>query len=322
MTPPAVSIIMTAYDTSLFIGKAIESIMAQSFVDWELIVVDDCSTDDTSRIIKNYQSKDSRIIYLYNSLRNGVTPSRNRGLEIAQGKFIAILDSDDISLPERLSSQYNHLETHPNLFLVGGGAMVVSVDGKFLWKNKIVRGDENLSRSLVSQNGIVHSSVMFRNDGRHFYREKFLMAEDYDFYLRLLTEGKKIDNLKDYIVQYRYNPQSISFQKRIQMILFDELAKQYYRERAQKGRDTYDFFDPRTLSRAQIDDLTEQQLEKLIRFSFSSLDNANAERSITRYHHRFGHSNKFFGYRCFLRMPNFTKKLVYSAYSIINKVFH
>lgn len=106
-----VSIIMPSYNTAEFIAESIQSVLAQSYKDWELLIVDDCSTDNTDEVVKPYLS-DERIIYLKNEKNSGAAVSRNRALREAKGKWIAFLDSDDLWMPDKLSKQINFMEEH------------------------------------------------------------------------------------------------------------------------------------------------------------------------------------------------------------------
>ena len=106
-----VSIIMSSYNTAEYIAESIQSVLSQSYIDWELIVVDDCSTDNTDEVVKPYLS-DERIIYLKNEMNSGAAVSRNRALREAKGKWIAFLDSDDLWTPDKLSKQINFMEEH------------------------------------------------------------------------------------------------------------------------------------------------------------------------------------------------------------------
>ena len=106
-----VSIIMPSYNTAEYIAESIQSVLSQSYIDWEIIVVDDCSTDNTDEVVKPYLS-DERIIYLKNEMNSGAAVSRNRALREAKGKWIAFLDSDDLWTPDKLSKQINFMEEH------------------------------------------------------------------------------------------------------------------------------------------------------------------------------------------------------------------
>ena len=130
MSAPKISVIMPTYNSESFLRESIDSILNQTFKDFELIVIDDCSTDSSLKIIKEYKRKDNRIFFLKNDKNLGHNKTRNKGLKIAKGKYIAILDSDDISLEKRLEIQYAYLEKNPHIFLVGSSAIYIDENGK------------------------------------------------------------------------------------------------------------------------------------------------------------------------------------------------
>ena len=107
---PKVSVITPAYNASEFIGETIESVLKQTFQDWEMIIVDDCSTDDTLKLANEFSKKDSRIKVVQNEKNSGVAATRNHGLDVASGEFIAFVDSDDLWLPEKLEKQLKFME--------------------------------------------------------------------------------------------------------------------------------------------------------------------------------------------------------------------
>ncbi|GAH00514.1 unnamed protein product, partial [marine sediment metagenome] len=142
-----VSAIMANYNKAEYLPEAIESILSQTHANLELIIIDDCSTDGSKKIIESYASKDCRIYPIFNNKNEGPPVSRNKGLKIASGKYIAILDSDDIALPRRLDIQYNFLEKHPEFFLVGGGAIDINEDGKEIRVNRPIANEIKLRKS-------------------------------------------------------------------------------------------------------------------------------------------------------------------------------
>ncbi len=119
MTKPKVSVILSAFNREKYLGEAIDSILAQEFRDFELILVDDASTDNSAEIIKVYEKRDSRIRALFLDCNTGVSGARNRGFVIAEGEYIAYMDSDDVSLPTRLKKQVDFLEQNPEVGAVG-----------------------------------------------------------------------------------------------------------------------------------------------------------------------------------------------------------
>src|SRR5262245_820186 len=124
---PRVSVMMAAYNGGNLIRESINSVLAQSFTDFEMIIIDDCSTDDTPEVLRSYT--DQRLRILRNEVNLGVVGTRNRGLEEAHGDYIAILDQDDVSRPNRLAAQVAYLDSHPGTVLIASDAEWLE-DGK------------------------------------------------------------------------------------------------------------------------------------------------------------------------------------------------
>ena len=126
---PLISVIMPAYNAEKYIGEAIESILNQTLKDFELIIVNDASTDSTGNIIKSYAEKDSRIVVLVNENNLNIAGSLNRGISVAKGTFIARMDADDIALPERLEMQAKVMSENPQVAVVGNDIQLINESG-------------------------------------------------------------------------------------------------------------------------------------------------------------------------------------------------
>jgi len=239
--PPEISVIMAVYNTQTFLAEAVESILNQTFKDFELIIINDCSTDNSPKIINAYLEKDKRVVLINNKLNKGPAYSRNEGIKKARGKYIAIMDSDDTALPERLEKQRAFLENNQDIFLIGSGWYDVDENGVHRKKRIPVK---NANKKLLKINCIHNPTVMFRNDGQTFYRDKFRYAQDYDLWLRLLDKNKKLANMPDPLIKYRQSPNSITYKNRGKQRLFRNKAKAFYCQRAAHGKDEYDRFDP------------------------------------------------------------------------------
>jgi glycosyltransferase involved in cell wall biosynthesis len=237
---PKISILMAVFNCAATLKESIDSILFQTFKDFEFIIINDGSTDDTHRIIEGYQ--DRRIRLINNKKNLGLIKSLNIGLQEAKGEYIARMDGDDISLPERLSIQFNYLEKNKNVFLVGSSALIIDENGRAIKKAKIVTG-RDLSTILPKGNSLIHPSIMFRNIPNLFYREKMLHCEDYDFYLRLITEGRTLKNLNDPLIKYRISPNSISRTKALLQRHQAEKAREFFFQRQKNGFDQYEEFN-------------------------------------------------------------------------------
>lgn len=241
---PEVSVIMSVFNSAKYLAEAIESILNQSFIDFEFIIINDASTDDSLSIVEGYAKKDGRIILIDNKDNIGLTKSLNLGLRLAKGIYIARTDSDDVSLPGRLEKQYAFLKKNKGIFLVGSGALEIASDGRFIRRYPRITSPLLLKWRLPKKNNIYHPSIVFRNEGDNFYREKFVYSQDYDFFLCLLTKGKRLANMQDVLIAYRINPEAISRIKNAKQQLFAEKAQELYHQRMKYGRDEYDKFNP------------------------------------------------------------------------------
>ena len=134
---PQVSVVMPVYNGERYLAEAIASILGQTFADFEFIIVDDGSSDGSPEIVREYAQRDSRILSVFLEKNQGEASARNRGIERASGKYIAAMDSDDISLPDRLRLQLEFLNKNPTIGVLGGNVWVIDQDYKFLGQSKL-----------------------------------------------------------------------------------------------------------------------------------------------------------------------------------------
>lgn len=241
---------MAAFNSGEYLRESIESILNQDYKDFELIIINDCSTDNSQLIIDEYKILDGRIISLNSPINVGRAKARNIGLLVARGEYIAILDSDDIALKHRLQQQFEYMENNGDVFLVGSGAYYIDKDGAVRNVVPAITKTNLIKETLNRKNCILHSTVMYRNAG-YRYREKFLYSQDYDLYLRLLTDHKTLKNMSKILIKYRINPKGISWEKATQQKMFAEIAKKFYHQRIEIGKDDYEKFEPNDI--LQID---------------------------------------------------------------------
>lgn len=218
---PKISIITITYNRAKFLPEAIESVLAQTFKDWELLIVDDCSMDNTKEVTEKYVAKDSRIKYFRNEVNLKISKSRNRGLDLAQGKYVAMLDSDDVWCDnEKLEKQYNFLENKAGYALMGGGVIIVDENGKEIKRYLSPIGNRDLKRNILVKNPFAQSSIMYPRQvalDLGGYDINLSGIEDYDLWLRI---GKKykIANLHDYVLKYRIHGSNISLTDRARLM--------------------------------------------------------------------------------------------------------
>ncbi len=221
MIKPKVSIILATRNRARLVSKAIQSILDQFFQDWELIVIDDASEDNTAEVIREWQRKDKRIIYLRNEKQSGISKTSNKGFKKAKGEYIAIIDDDDYwALPDKLERQIKFLDTHLDYVGVGSGLIVIDEKGKEitrLLKSK-VETDKKIRQRALFANPMANSTTLFRRRTAEkigFNDESFSYAADWEFWLKMGKEGK-LYNIQDYLIYYLMGPQSTSFVKQRQ----------------------------------------------------------------------------------------------------------
>ena len=208
----AVTVLMSVYNDEKFLSGGIESILNQTFTNFEFLIINDASTDSTSAILQEYARKDSRVRVLNNENNMGLTVSLNNGLNSALGKYIARLDSDDISLKQRLERQVNFLDKHPKIGVLGSGAEIIDVDGNITGKFTPSTSPAVIRWRLLFGNCMLHSTVMFRRDivlQAGGYPSDCFIAQDYDLWSRLMFKTD-ICQLPDTLVNYRQNTNAIS----------------------------------------------------------------------------------------------------------------
>ena len=270
MNNPKISVIMSVYDGEKYLDESIQSILNQTFKDFEFIIINDCSTDNSLYIIKQYAKNDKRIVLIQNEENIGLTKSLNKGLKIAKGKYIARMDADDVALSERFNKQYDYLEKNKNVFLLGTSAMMIDEDGNRSIKITAITQEKKIYSRLRKKNTIIHSSIMFRNDFELFYRENFKYAQDYDLYLRVLSEGKIIKNILEVLLYYRVCKNSISFSRMGTQIIYSMVANKYYLERSKYGKDSYYELNDDFVYKLQFKDPYRKSLQKAnIKSSFA-----------------------------------------------------
>jgi hypothetical protein len=223
---PLVSVVMSVYNRAEFVGEAIESIVGQSFPDFELIVVNDGSTDGSREIIERYTRGDARL-RAFDQPNRGLVYTANRGCALARGKYIARLDADDVAISSRLERQVEFLERRPEVAVLGGGWYVLGKGGAGHAAFLPPEDDRTIRERLPRGNCLAQSTVMMRTDVFRAvggYRQAFPPAEDYDLWLRI-SERYQLANLPYPLVYYRVHPQQATL-TRIEVLAMAALAAQ------------------------------------------------------------------------------------------------
>jgi glycosyltransferase involved in cell wall biosynthesis len=214
MNNPIVSVIMSVYNDEKYVSLAIDSILKQSFEDFEFIIINDGSTDRTLEILKEYEQKDSRIV-LINQENKGLTKSLNIGIKKAKGKYIARMDSDDISHPQRFEKQIEFLENNKEYALIGTNIEKIDEFGKHIEFNTTKYTNEEIQKTLSTRNCFAHGSVMINRTlikDELYYDENFKYAQDYRLWAKI-AKTFKVANLEEPLYSLRLHEKSISKEK-------------------------------------------------------------------------------------------------------------
>lgn len=199
---PLVSILMPVYNAALYLEEAIKSVLNQSFSDFELIVLNDGSTDDSLTITQQFANNDARII-IYNGEQNmGIANVLNIGLGIARGQLIARMDSDDISLPNRFSVQVQYMMEHPDVDLCSCGMKQFGESDKLMFYDN---SNEEIKFNAMFFSPILHPTVLWRRDKmKSFsYEQEYVPAEDYRLWTKALVNNVSMVNIPDILYLYR-----------------------------------------------------------------------------------------------------------------------
>lgn len=247
---PKISVVMSAYNEEKYVKDAIESILAQSYGDYELIIINDGSTDRTREIVESF--KDPRIL-LVNQENRGLIRSLNRGIGMARGEYIARHDADDISRPERFAAEAAYLDLHGDVALVGTQAYHMTENGRDVKAYKAPALDyagikECLWRGDIP---ICHGTIMCRKkclEEIGLYREKLDLVEEYDLFFRI-AEKYPMVNIEEPFYRIRMHEGSICAVNRVDINRRYEFVKRLAEERKAHGTDSLDRMTPEEIDR-------------------------------------------------------------------------
>ena len=219
---PKISVIMSVYNGEKYLREAIGSILAQTFTDFEFIIVDDGSTDNSLEIIQSYNDKRIRII---NNEKNiGLTKSLNKALKAARGEYIARQDADDISLPSRFEEQMRYFEEHPEVALLGTSVYIIDENGKIIGKHIILA--KPTAKDFFKCNPFDHGTVMFKKDIVNmigFYNELIRYSQDYELWLRI-AKYYEVRSLPQILYKLRSHGENVRLANREEATLYHFFA--------------------------------------------------------------------------------------------------
>jgi glycosyltransferase involved in cell wall biosynthesis len=213
----AISVIMPVYNSANYLHAAIESILKQSFENFEFIIVDDGSTDDSLAIINSYHDK--RIILIVNKENKGIVNALNEGLKLSRGKYVARMDADDISFTERFAIQYQYLAQHPTCKLCGSFAIAIDSNGNKLNLLKRPISNDEIKIQQLFKNSFIHPTVMIDRliAQKFLYQEQYLFAEDF-FLFSQICLSYDVHNINEPLLFYRTHEHNITSQKKEAMM--------------------------------------------------------------------------------------------------------
>ncbi len=233
---PTVSCVMTVYNTAPYLEAAVESVLAQTFADFEFIIVDDGSTDRSIQILRGFEQRDPRI-RLVSRPNTGIVRAANEGIALARGRYLARMDSDDRCVPHRFAAQVRYLDEQPDCVLVGSRVMIMDPYGSPVSETKQKLTHDEIDAELLSSGGgwaLVQPSTMMRTETVRAvggYRGKFNINEDQDLFLRLAERGR-VANIAEPLLWYRRHYRSVSHtQYEQQAQIRDSIVREAYERR-------------------------------------------------------------------------------------------
>lgn len=273
---PKISVVLSVYNCSKYVVESVNSILNQTFTDFEFIIFDDGSNDGTTEILNALSLTDNRIIFIkkeINSGFSGFVDNLNRGLKMSRGKYIARIDSDDVADINRLEVQSKYLDVHTGIFLVATSFNYIDGEGSSISERVLNLNNDQIRAQLPEFCPIHQPTVMFRNEPGIYFRDKALYCEDRDLWLRFATENKKMVVIPDRLLNYRILPTSISHSKKTTQEAYIKKVNEWYLERLNFGYDTYDQFQGIVIKQDISGDALVSSIK--IKFKFKSVKEGN-----------------------------------------------
>ena len=220
---PLVSIILPVYNAHAYLKECIESIIDQTYQNWELLIINDGSTDNSEQIILPFLKNGLAIKYIKQENNAGITHCLNTAIAQSQGKYIARMDADDLMVSIRLKQQVSYMEEHVDVGVLGSAVEFIDEKGNTIANYFYPENDSEIKKVLPARNPFVHPSVMMRasvlKSGKYLYRNDYPRAEDYDLWIRLSSETK-MANLSNILLKYRFHSGQTS-QKSLKKMSYD-----------------------------------------------------------------------------------------------------
>lgn len=208
-----ISVIMSVYNAEQYLKEAVDSVLRQTYKNFEFIIVNDCSKDNSLAILKNYEKKHKNITLISNADNMGLTRNLNLALSIAKGEYIARMDADDISEPTRFEKQRLFLKTHKEVDIIGSFSKNINEFGVVLGTRTTPINHNDILNVLPKLCPMSHPTIMFRKSSLEklcFYNVKYTTSQDYDMWFRAASAGLRFHNLPEYLLQYRMDDKYVA----------------------------------------------------------------------------------------------------------------
>jgi glycosyltransferase involved in cell wall biosynthesis len=230
---PEVSVAMAVYNGAAYLKDTLDSLLAQTFRSYEVMMVNDGSSDDTSAIMQSYAGRDARFVYIDNGENRGLVYSLNKAVALARGTYIARMDGDDLCEPTRLEEQVDWLKAHPGVDLVATWVALIDKAGHpaGVWPlDRRINTPQQIRQQMVKDNCIAHPSIMAKAAvlKQHLYHADQPKREDHDLWLRLLSEGYVIGKISKPLLLYRVHAASVTRTDARQVNIFMKLFETKY----------------------------------------------------------------------------------------------
>ncbi len=230
---PAISVVLPVFNAEAFVRDAVKSILAQTFGDFELIIINDGSTDGSGVILREMAANDLRIVLVERS-NAGLVAALNEGIALARGEYIARMDADDVAMPERFALQHAYMHAFPQIAVLGSFIKIIDKSGKFIRNGEYPVSPLATARFLEYGCPLAHPTVMMRKNiviEVGCYRKAFAHCEDYDLWLRISELGYSIANLPQFLLSYRVHGSNVSAVHRQEQELGSIVARLAHRAR-------------------------------------------------------------------------------------------
>jgi glycosyltransferase involved in cell wall biosynthesis len=263
---PKVSAITTAYNSGRYVNRAIDSLLTQTLTDIEVVTVDDGSTDGTGEVLDDYARRDPRVRVIHQANSGGAARPGNRALREARGEYVAILDHDDIALPDRLEKQAAFLDANPNIGVVGGSMIAIDEHDRKQKQYAFPTDPAQVRWWLFRGPTLNHSSTMMRRELMNRvggYRPSFRVCPDVDLFLRL-SDHTELATLPDVVVYYRVHSRNITATRHRQQVLMNHLAIELAHSRMRGRQDVIPeglYIDATTIVQLALD---QDQIARLL----------------------------------------------------------